>query len=107
MTLKANNHSNSYFPGLTTLRAIAALMVYLHHVNPFPAKYHILGLPVWGIINEFHIGVTFFFVLSGFLIANRYFDTRVSFKKYIWNRFTRIYPVYFLISNYRNKHTLK
>jgi peptidoglycan/LPS O-acetylase OafA/YrhL len=90
--------SDSYYPGLTSLRAIAAFMVYLHHVNPFPPKYHMFGLPIWGILNEFHIGVTLFFVLSGFLIATRYFDNTVSFKKYLWNRFTRIYPIYFLIT---------
>ena len=98
MNCKESIPSNNYYPGLTTLRAIAALMVYLHHVNPFPPKHHIFGFPIWGILNEFHIGVTIFFVLSGFLIAMRYFDSNVSFKKYIWNRFTRIYPIYFLIT---------
>ena len=98
MPLSKSISSNRYYPGLTSLRAIAALMVYLHHVNPFPPKYYIFGLPIWGVLHEFHIGVTFFFVLSGFLIATRYFDNNVSFKKYIWNRFTRIYPIYFLIT---------
>lgn len=90
--------NKAYYPGLTSLRAIAALMVYLHHFNPLPQGTIFLGIPVWGILKEFHIGVTIFFVLSGFLIASRYMDNKVSFKKYLWNRFVRIYPIYFLLT---------
>jgi peptidoglycan/LPS O-acetylase OafA/YrhL len=87
-----------YYPGLTSLRIIAALMVYLHHFNPLPKGFILFGIPIWGILNEFHIGVTIFFVLSGFLIASRYMDAKVRFKKYLWNRFVRIYPIYFLLT---------
>lgn len=73
-------------------------MVYLHHFNPLPKGTMFLGIPFWGIINEFHIGVTIFFVLSGFLIASKYMDNKVSFKKYLWNRFVRIYPIYFILT---------
>lgn len=73
-------------------------MVYLHHFNPLPKGMIFLGIPLWGILNEFHIGVTIFFVLSGFLIASRYADSKVSFKKYLWNRFVRIYPIYFILT---------
>ena len=89
---------NSYYPGLTSIRGIAALMVYLHHFNPFYKNQTILGLPVWGITKEFHIGVTIFFVLSGFLISMKYFEKQIDFKRFIWNRFTRIYPVYLLMT---------
>jgi peptidoglycan/LPS O-acetylase OafA/YrhL len=88
----------TYYPGLTSLRAIAAFLVYLHHFNPLPKGMILLGIPLWGILNEFHIGVTIFFVLSGFLIATRYMDSKVSFKKYLWNRFVRIYPIYFILT---------
>jgi peptidoglycan/LPS O-acetylase OafA/YrhL len=90
--------NKTYYPGLTSLRAVAALMVYLHHFNPLTKGTTFLGIPVWGIINEFHIGVTIFFVLSGFLIASRYMDNKISFKKYLWNRFVRIYPIYFILT---------
>ena len=73
-------------------------MVYLHHVNPLPEGFVFLGLPLWGIINEFHVGVTIFFVLSGFLIALRYMDKRINFKKYLWKRFVRIYPLYLIVT---------
>ena len=40
-----------------------------------------------------------FFVLSGFLIAFRYFDQNpINFKKYMVNRLARIYPMYLLIT---------
>lgn len=90
--------NNNYFPGLTSIRAIAALMVYLHHFNPFYKNQTFLGIPIWGITKELHIGVTIFFVLSGFLITLRYFEKEVDFKRFLWNRITRIYPVYFLIT---------
>ena len=88
----------NYYPGLTSLRAIAALMVYLHHFNPLPPSLSLFGFSLWGIVQEFHVGVTIFFVLSGFLITDRYLDAQINFKTYFWFRFCRIYPIYFIIS---------
>lgn len=49
--------------------------------------------------DEFHIGVSFFFVLSGFLITYRYYNlSRTNIKKYLVNRFSRIYPMYFILT---------
>ena len=59
------------FPSLTGIRAIAAYMVFIHHYNTFANK----GLHDF--FGEFHIGVTLFFVLSGFLIAHRYYNIEV------------------------------
>ncbi|WP_374226272.1 acyltransferase family protein [Flavobacterium oreochromis] len=36
--------------------------------------------------------------LSGFLIANRYFDEKVIWKSYFINRFARIYPSFFILT---------
>jgi peptidoglycan/LPS O-acetylase OafA/YrhL len=89
----------SYLPALTTLRAVAAFMVFLHHKN---------FIPTFG--NQFaeififqgYTGVTLFFVLSGFLIHRNYVlkipNFNLSFlKSYFLNRFARIYPMYFLV----------
>lgn len=90
----------SYFPPLTGLRTVASVMVFLHHFNPFTPK--IFGGPVHRFIQEFHVGVTIFFVLSGFLICYRYYDkvrmNRSWLKPYFVNRFARIYPMYFLMT---------
>ncbi|HQU99786.1 MAG: acyltransferase [Bacteroidia bacterium] len=86
-----------FFKALTGIRAIAAYMVFLHHYNPFK---DIAGCEIlWGIVNEFHTGVTLFFVLSGFLIAHKYlFDSNTAFKKYFFRRFARIYPLFFILT---------
>lgn len=83
----------NYFKSLTGLRFIAASMVFFLHFNPLPTN-----TLVGGILNEFHSGVTIFFVLSGFLISFRYGDKKLDYKKYFLNRFARIYPVYFLFT---------
>lgn len=90
----------NYIPALTGVRALAAYLVFISHYeygfdNDFPHFFR-------RFFFEFHIGVTIFFVLSGFLIAFRYFDTfqltKDWFKQYLKNRVARIYPMYFLLT---------
>jgi peptidoglycan/LPS O-acetylase OafA/YrhL len=89
--------SNVYIPALTGVRAIAAFLVFFHHFNRKEFSY-----AVFRTLNEFHMGVTLFFVLSGFLICLRYYDTcEISgtwFRKYIKNRIARIYPMYLILT---------
>ena len=87
----------SYFPALTGIRAISAFMVYIHHFHPFSEE--LIGSILFKILKETHIGVSVFFVLSGFLIAYRYYGQKqFNFKKYLVNRIARIYPVYFALT---------
>lgn len=69
---------------LTSLRFFAALMVVIHHVGLFPAG---------------HVGVTFFFVLSDFILAYNY-NGRIKSRKdvfvFLRRRFSRIYPTHLL-----------
>lgn len=98
----------NYLPALTGVRAIAAWMVFIHHFNPLSnATNHRIAADwapefLFRFFNEFHVGVTIFFVLSGFLICFRYYDnfhfTSVWFRKYLKNRVARIYPMYFLLT---------
>jgi len=87
--------TNRQFPALTGIRAIAAGMVFFHHLNLRLKPEFLMGLQ-----RSFYSGVTLFFVLSGFLITYRYYEqTQWSgrwLKQYFLNRFSRIYPVYFL-----------
>jgi peptidoglycan/LPS O-acetylase OafA/YrhL len=89
--------NNEYFKPLTGVRAIAAFMVYFSHWNPLSIEHKETFF--YNFLNEFHVGVTIFFVLSGFLITNRYFYLKeLKLKKYIINRFARIYPAYFILT---------
>ena len=99
MTNIATNSQSlpGYFPALTGIRAISAFMVYIHHFHPFSED--LIGSILFKILKETHIGVSVFFVLSGFLIAYRYFGQKqFNFKKYLVNRIARIYPVYFALT---------
>jgi peptidoglycan/LPS O-acetylase OafA/YrhL len=83
-------------PALTGVRAVAAFLVFFHH---HPTNLLTLGpLLLWW---ELHIGVTLFFVLSGFMITWRYDGgkgPRQPFLRgYFVNRFARIYPLYFAL----------
>jgi peptidoglycan/LPS O-acetylase OafA/YrhL len=80
------------FPALTGIRAIAALIVFFYHLHLN------LGLKAIGALQDsFYSGVTFFFVLSGFLITYRYYGRGPWPTGYFTNRFARIYPLYFLV----------
>ena len=63
-----------------------------------------MSRPVYlvALIREFHVGVTIFFVLSGFLITFRYLGesqlTGPFLRQYLLKRVARIYPVYFLLT---------
>ena len=90
----ASDHGQ--IPALTGVRAVAAYLVFFHH---HPTKLLVAGpLLLWW---ELHVGVTLFFVLSGFVITWRYDrrgPVRESFLKgYFVNRFARIYPLYFAL----------
>jgi peptidoglycan/LPS O-acetylase OafA/YrhL len=90
----------NYIPALTGVRALAAYLVFISHFHYIFDE----NLPhfVQRFFQEFHIGVTIFFVLSGFLIAFRYYNnfslTSDWFKQYLKNRVARIYPMYFLLT---------
>jgi peptidoglycan/LPS O-acetylase OafA/YrhL len=81
---------------LTSLRAVAALLVFVYHFPPSG-----LGRVVEVITAEGHVGVTVFFVLSGFLITVRYFPSFAAggagLADYFVRRAARILPLYFVV----------
>lgn len=91
--------AREYHPPLTGIRAVAALMVFLHHtVQPGQM------FPPWftSVCRELHTGVPLFFVLSGFLIHQRYHAdfSRLPLRilPYLRARFARIYPLFFVLT---------
>jgi peptidoglycan/LPS O-acetylase OafA/YrhL len=82
---------------LTGLRFFAALLVFLSHVN-FSGEYAPLHL----VFKQGYIGVSFFFVLSGFVLSysykSRILEKSISKTKYLILRYVRIYPLHWLVS---------
>ncbi|MCB2408512.1 acyltransferase family protein [Hymenobacter lucidus] len=93
-----------YFSVLTGVRAIAAYMVFLSHDNPFDSEgpRSLIQNGLFSFFAVLSIGVSVFFVLSGFLITIRYErNLQLSWqwaRRYLQNRVARIYPMYFLVT---------
>ena len=79
---------------LTFTRFIAAFMVVLYHggTGLFPFNF----FPIVPLLTSGKTAVSYFFVLSGFVMALAYFrpNQRFDFRGYWTARFSRIYPVY-------------
>ncbi len=83
--------------GLTALRFLAAVWVFSFHVHirwPLPG----LG-PLEGVVNQGALGVTLFFVLSGYILERTYAPSfknpsRGELSLYAIKRFARIAPTY-------------
>jgi len=98
-----NNYKNiSLFEGLSALRFFAAFLVVMHHSETIRSKNGLYNLEWLGLFRNGGNAVTFFFVLSGFLITylllkESYKTGTVSIKKFYIKRTLRIWPLYFLL----------
>ncbi|GAF03935.1 acyltransferase family protein [Saccharicrinis fermentans] len=86
---------------LTSLRFIFAFMVFTSHLSFFEeSRSGILTRIYNSVLHEGYIGVSFFFILSGFILAYNYQDgilkNRESIKKFYLARFARIFPLHIL-----------
>lgn len=86
---------------LTSLRFLFAFMVFCCHC-PFYTTPNTPGFWLqWHVMNEGYIGVSFFFILSGFILSLNYakpFEARTITAREFWQlRFARIYPLYLLM----------
>ncbi|WCT73481.1 acyltransferase [Sphingomonas naphthae] len=85
--------------GLTGLRFVAALLVLLFHYGAGFADKAGLPWPVVTLLHNGYLGVSLFFMLSGFIITYTYdgrIGSRRAFRDYAVARFARLYPVYLL-----------
>jgi len=92
----------SLFPGLNSLRFIAAFLVLMHHSETIKKKNGLENLEWLGLFRNGGNAVVFFFVLSGFLITYLLLKERaktgtVSIKNFYLKRVLRIWPLYFLL----------
>ena len=87
-------------PALTGIRFYAATLVFLSHVGLLPGAGKLVSDHL--IFNVGVVGVSFFFVLSGFILTYNYADvfragvSRPSYGRFVWDRLTKIYPVHLL-----------
>ncbi len=88
------------YPGLDTLRAIAAIAVVGTHTSFWAGSYShgTLGMAS----QRLEVGVAIFFVLSGFLLSMPWFASQRGHRphdstgRYFWKRALRILPVYWM-----------
>ncbi|MCO6499218.1 MAG: acyltransferase [Vicingus serpentipes] len=90
-----------YLPGLNGIRAIAAVIVLIFHIDIFISSFHIEPLG-YGSNGMAGYGVVLFFVLSGFLITYLMMHEKEKFQKvnlpkFYIRRILRIWPIYYLV----------
>ena len=95
MTVGTPSTSTAKLDALTGLRFVAALHVVL---------FHFFGASSWlpraarNIVGSGYVGVSFFFVLSEFVLSYNYLNSSrglsISPKAFLAARFARVYPVY-------------
>ncbi len=94
---------NIYLPNLNGLRFVAAMFVFVSHVEAAKNSFNIPNnslVPFFEAIGR--LGVVLFFVLSGLLITYLLLNEEkqertISVKKFYIRRILRIWPLYFLI----------
>jgi peptidoglycan/LPS O-acetylase OafA/YrhL len=80
---------------LTFTRFIAAFAIVISHFGGGSFLFN--NALVSFIFKHANIGVSYFFILSGFVMIIAYHNnTSINFLTYLKNRFARVYPVYFL-----------
>jgi len=79
-------------PALTSLRFLAAFHVALFHMNEIGVLQGPPWLKVFAGIG--YVGVSFFFVLSGFILVYTYAGRNIVLRDFWQTRFARIYPAY-------------
>lgn len=88
-----SNSSNTYLSALTFPRFVLALIVVVVHFGlhlPFAQNTFLSG-----VFHHGAIAVSFFFFLSGFVLAYNYTQIK-SARSFYWKRLIRLYPLYLI-----------
>lgn len=96
-----------YLPSLYGLRALSVLLVIFSHIEMYLRHEYFVHVPkVFGLLFDGQLGVTVFFVISGYLITTLLLKEEaatgtVSLKNFYARRTLRIFPAfYFLLLTY-------
>lgn len=105
-SLSYNGGNSTYYSLLDLLRFLAALSVMMLHYfsNVFKDSGNTLqGYENWAYnfvstwARHGYLGVELFFIISGFVIFN---SLKSDYKSYIWSRFSRLYPLFWIICTF-------
>jgi peptidoglycan/LPS O-acetylase OafA/YrhL len=99
LDLCKTNQKPVTFRALNGLRFLAALYVVVFHYSTRVDVYPIVPVIIRNLIDEGPSAVSFFFILSGFVLAHRHLPTDSHFETasaFYWARFIRLYPTYLL-----------
>ena len=95
--MNCSKQRSSKVPPLTSLRFFAALYVVLYHTLVFVfVGVKDLSTVHGRLLDLGYISVSFFFVLSGYILALTYLPRKVSKRQFWRARFARIYPLFLL-----------
>lgn len=101
MPAPAKQSRKKTYYSLQAGRAIAALMVVVHHASTSASDARLWNCAIWGrLFAGFTQGVEYFFVLSGavIMIAHRTDIGRPqAIGGYLYKRFRRIFPIYWVV----------
>jgi peptidoglycan/LPS O-acetylase OafA/YrhL len=89
--MSANTFERPRLPALTSIRFFAALWVALFHMQAMKAFYF-SAAAVRQFASIGYSGVSFFFVLSGFILVYTYSGRAAGLRQFWQARFARIYP---------------
>jgi len=92
------SNKHRHLPALDGVRGVAVLMVFLVHYGGGAKSSNFLLHTIGVSVQAGWSGVTFFFILSGFLISGILWDTREEpnfWRNFYMRRTLRIFPVYY------------
>lgn len=82
---------------LTSLRFFAALAVFAYHIDLVTPVAHNYATVL---LHKGHMGVDFFFILSGFILTHIYYPQMIagslSIRNFFVNRIARVYPLHLI-----------
>lgn len=99
-----------YLVGIDHLRAFACLLIVLYHGRQLISwdimERHNLVKPVWpraldplsSLVIEGHSAVALFMVLSAFIFTFGAEHARIDYKRFLYNRFLRTYPLFLALT---------
>jgi len=90
-----------YFPGLNGIRALAAILVIVCHIDEWSYRFGLTSTDYYKRLMGAY-AVVMFFVLSGFLITYLLIKEKekygtISYRKFYTRRILRIWPVYYIV----------